>query len=318
MASTRSSFASIAAGVSTRMHAAASSIASGTPSRARQMRATSSAFSTVRSNRASAACARSRKSRTAGASAISASDTRAGSSGRPSGSTSNTCSPCTRSRARLVTMTVASGSSVSSDVDLGAAAMTCSKLSSTMRSRRPRRAIASRSIVGTPPSSRTPSARATAGSTPPGSRTCSRATNVDPVEPVAGEPCGLDRESRLPDPARTDERDESPGVVAAQPLEQRRRGRSRGRAPRRAAPADAPPRRPRRGPGIGRRASAALAAAGVREASNRSASRIARSASMSSASSSAVEKGLYEVVSSSRIWATSPASRSSRSAGCFT
>ncbi len=39
---------------------------------------------------------------------------------------------------------------------------------------------------------------------------------------------------------------------------------------------------------------------------------------MSSASSSAVEKGVYDAVSSSRIRAMSAASRSSRSAGCFT
>ena len=64
--STRSSLPSIAAGVRARMRAAASSIASGTPSSARQMRATSSAFSSVTSNLGSADRARSRNSRTAG------------------------------------------------------------------------------------------------------------------------------------------------------------------------------------------------------------------------------------------------------------
>ena len=219
--STRSSFTSMADGVRTRMHAAASSIASGTPSSARQMRATSAAFSAVRSNLESAACARSRNSRTAGASAISASDTSRGSIGRASGSTSKTCSACTRSLARLVTMTVASGSAASSDATSGAAPITCSKLSTTRRSLRPLRASASRSRVGTPMSSCTPSSRATAGSTPAGSRTCSRATNVTRSNRSRASRCGLDRETGLPDPARADEGDEPVGVVAAQPLEQR-------------------------------------------------------------------------------------------------
>ncbi len=64
---TRSSRASIAEGVRARMWAAASSSASGTPSSAWQMCATSAAFSAVRSNRGSAARARSRNNRTAGA-----------------------------------------------------------------------------------------------------------------------------------------------------------------------------------------------------------------------------------------------------------
>ena len=79
--SIRSSRPSIAVGVSARMRAAASSIASGTPSSARQMRATPSMFSSVRSKRGSAARARPRNSRTAGASEIAATEARTGRAG---------------------------------------------------------------------------------------------------------------------------------------------------------------------------------------------------------------------------------------------
>ena len=176
--STRSSRASIAAGVRARMRADASSIASGTPSSARQMRATSAALSAVTSNRGSAARARSRKSRTAGDSRMASTVACAGSGGTASGSTSNTCSPRTRSRARLVTRNVASGRSVRRVTMSGAASSTCSKLSSTIRSRRPALATPSCSESGRSPASRTPSSRAIAGSTSSGSRTCSSGTNV--------------------------------------------------------------------------------------------------------------------------------------------
>ena len=101
-----------------------------------------------------------------------------GSGGSSSGSTSKTCSPRTRSRTRLVTRKVAPGRSVRSETTSGAASMICSKLSSTMRSRRPARAIPSCSLSGASPVSRTPSSRAIAPSTSSGSRTCASATNV--------------------------------------------------------------------------------------------------------------------------------------------
>ena len=309
--STRSSFTSMADGVRTRMHAAASSIASGTPSSARQMPATSAAFSAVRSNLGSAACARSRNSRTAGASAISANDTSRGSIGRASGSTSKTCSACTRSLARLVTMTVASGSAASSDATSGAAPITCSKLSTTRRSLRPLRASASRSRVGTPMSSCTPSSRATAGSTPPGSRTCSRATNVTRSNRSrASRAASIARRvfPIPPGPTRVTSRwgSSPPSHSSSVPRSVSRPSTSSGGDGRWSAASSA------------RASAVSVGAPRAREASKRSASRTARSASTSSPSSSAVENGLYEVVSSSRMCATSSASRSSRSAGCFT
>jgi hypothetical protein len=64
---------------------------------------------------------------------IASNDARVGSGGTTSGATSNTRSPRTRSRARLVTRNDASGRSLRSCTSSGAAPSTCSKLSSTMR-----------------------------------------------------------------------------------------------------------------------------------------------------------------------------------------
>ena len=219
--STRSSRESIAAGVRARMRADASSMASGTPSSARQMRATSAAFSAVTSNRGSAARARSRKSRTAGDSRIASTVAWTGSGGTASGSTSKTCSPRTRSLARLVTRNVAPGRSVSSVTTSGAASSTCSKLSSTMRSRRPARAMPSCSESGRSPVSRTPSSRAIAREHVLGVAHVLERHERHPVERRAGVARDLDREAALADAAGADERDE-PLRVVAQPGEQRR------------------------------------------------------------------------------------------------
>ena len=204
------------------MRVAASSIASGTPSSDRQMRATSAALSSVTSNRGSTALARSRNRRTAGAAMISADAASAGSDGRSNGSTSNTCSSRSRSRDRLVTSTFASGSAVSSVATSGADETTCSKLSSTMRSWRPARANASRSIRGRSPRSRTPNPRAIAGSTSRSSRTCSRATNVTRSNAIAREARDLEGQAGLADPTGAHERDEPAAVILAEPRDQRR------------------------------------------------------------------------------------------------
>ncbi len=131
-----------------------------------------------------------------------------------------------------------------------------------------------------------------------------------PVERPAGVARDLDREAALADAAGADERDE-PLRVVAEPGEQRgdlelaphrlvvagrdAAGRCRGLAD--AVSARHRCRRRCRPPGA------------ARDASNRSASRVARSAEISSASSSAVENGVYDTVSSSRIRAMSSPSR---------
>ena len=79
----------VAAG-STPIQAAASSMASGRPSRRRQIAATVAAFSGVRANPASAASARSANSRTA---AVVSDDPLSVGSGRASGGTATACSP---------------------------------------------------------------------------------------------------------------------------------------------------------------------------------------------------------------------------------
>ena len=104
----------------------------------------------------------------------------------------------------------------------GAASSTCSKLSSTIRSRRPALATPSCSESGRVarvahpelPRDRRERRRS-------GSRTCSRDTNVTPVERRAGVARDLDREAALADPAGADEGDEALRVLA-QPGEQRR------------------------------------------------------------------------------------------------
>ena len=90
-------------GVSSRAFAAASSIASGRPSRKRHRSATSSAWSSSR-NSGATAMARSTNISTAGAAAISSSEAPSG--GTSSGGTGISCSARSRSGSRLVDSTV--------------------------------------------------------------------------------------------------------------------------------------------------------------------------------------------------------------------
>ncbi len=81
---------------------------------------------------------------------------------------------------RLVTRTFRPGLAARRSATNGAAAETCSKLSSTSNRRRPRRASSNVSFVGRVPSSRTRRARATAGATRRGSRSTARETKPTP------------------------------------------------------------------------------------------------------------------------------------------
>ena len=94
--------------------------------------------------------------------------------------TSKTCSPRIRSSTRLVTRNAASGATVYSLTRIGAASRSCSKLSSTRRSRRPSRAIERRCSSGRSPASRTPSAYPIVGSSRSASTTFSRGTKTAP------------------------------------------------------------------------------------------------------------------------------------------
>ena len=143
-------------GVRRRTFAAASSIASGSPSRRRQMSVTAAAFSAVRVNSGLTACARSTNSCTAVDLRARSTLTGAVPSGADRPSTSYTCSPRMRSTILLVTKKVAVGATVYSLTRTGAAATICSKLSSTISTRRPSRAREMRSSRPASPLSRMP------------------------------------------------------------------------------------------------------------------------------------------------------------------
>ena len=97
----------------------------------------SEAFSSVTAKDGRTARARSTNSRTASYSPSPVAGTCAAVSGRPSGDTATTCSPDTRSSARLVTNAVIPGHATRRSTRAGPPGRTCSKLSSTSRSRVP-------------------------------------------------------------------------------------------------------------------------------------------------------------------------------------
>ncbi len=100
--------------------------------------------------------------------------------GSPSGGTGNRCSLESRSSAWLVTRNVSPGASASSSLTTGAAARSCSKLSSTTRHRRDRKWSRRTAAGGLEPTSRTPTDVAIAGSRCPGSVTDASGTNQTP------------------------------------------------------------------------------------------------------------------------------------------
>ncbi len=129
---------------SERKRAAASSIASGRPSRRRQISMTASTVSSSTSKPADAAAARSAKSCTDGCSRAAAGSWP--SSGRPSGGTIARCSPSMPSGSRLVATTRRRGQCASRRSTSAAASATrCSQLSMTRRVSRGSSASTSRS-----------------------------------------------------------------------------------------------------------------------------------------------------------------------------
>jgi hypothetical protein len=110
--------------------AAASSIASGSPSNFRQILATVGPFTAVSSKAGAAARARWQKSSTAGDCARAFADAGDATSGSDSGGTGNWCSPPRCSGARLVASTVSSGQAPMRSATTEAPDTRCSKLSS--------------------------------------------------------------------------------------------------------------------------------------------------------------------------------------------
>ncbi len=175
-----SSPASSAVGGSIRLRAAASSMASGSPSSRWQICATAAASSSVSVKSSRAARARATNRRTAG---VSISTEREGSrarSGSASDGTTRLCSPLRCSTARLVVSIASCGQMASNSVTSGAASSTCSKLSKISRERLSRRNARSPTVRGRSPVSRTPSAPAIVAPTRAGSWTGARGTNQTP------------------------------------------------------------------------------------------------------------------------------------------
>ncbi len=153
-----SSLLATCAGVSDRSRAAASSMASGFPSSARQIRMTGSVLTSSRVNPGRTAAARSARSRTDPYSRASAGGTPSGGSG--SDGTGFRVSPVTPSGSRLVARMRTPGASASTrPASRATAPIRCSQLSSTRTSRRVASMSASRSSGGT--TTRTGSASAT-------------------------------------------------------------------------------------------------------------------------------------------------------------
>ncbi len=148
---------------SERTRAAASSIASGMPSRRRQTCATAGALPASRRKDGSTAAARSTKRRTESHAAISSRESARRASGTASGATGNCASPATCSGSRLEARMVKPGADCSSCLASSAQACTrCSQLSRIRSMRRPRAYLTNASITGRPASSFTPSTEATA------------------------------------------------------------------------------------------------------------------------------------------------------------
>ena len=147
-----------------RVRAAASSMASGTPSSARTMPAMRAAVSSVMRNAGLIAVARSTNRSTALDSAASAGG--ASASGTASGPSSNVRSARTRSGERLVTSSCSRGSSVIRRTRSPVASSTCSMLSTTSSMSRPASAVTQLRLDAAPRRSRArPTARAIALST---------------------------------------------------------------------------------------------------------------------------------------------------------
>src|SRR2546430_6449846 len=141
----------------TRTRAAASSSARGRPSSRAQISAIARALSGVSAKSERVAVARSTKSATDGHVESETGSAASRMSGSASGGTANSCSPDRLSTTRLVAITFRVGHAASRDAMSPAASMTCSKLSSSSRTRpsSARTWSASASRTGRAPMSRT-------------------------------------------------------------------------------------------------------------------------------------------------------------------
>ncbi len=163
------------------LRAAANSIASGKPSSRVQMVAMSAALVSVITKLGRTARERCTNRATASFASNWGRGGRRLGLGSASGETGNSCSAVMRNPARLVASTLRSGHEAMRVAISGAAAATCSRLSSTKRMSCSPRLTARCSQSGRSPSSRTPRARAMAASTRAGSRTGERSTKATPV-----------------------------------------------------------------------------------------------------------------------------------------
>jgi hypothetical protein len=179
------------------MRAAANSIASGNPSRRRQIWSTIATLASVNWKSGTTACARSTNNVTAGPipGPLCPSGTSA------SGLTGKSRSPASASGARLLAMTRSRGQLVKRSATRGAVGKTCSKLSITNRRSRSPSASKRLSRSGRRPRSWTPTAAATAAGTSAGSRTGASSTKATPSATVAAISVATARASRvLPTP----------------------------------------------------------------------------------------------------------------------
>ncbi len=170
-----------ASGLNSRVRAAANSIASGRPSRRRQISTTAVAFAAVRAKSWRAAPARSTNSATAGDEAISSSGTVAGFGGSGSGGTGYARSARNCNTVRLVARIATPGQRASSSSRSRAASTTCSRLS-RMSSQRPspKRSTTASSGESVPTRS-APTARPMPASTCSGSVNSASGTNTVPA-----------------------------------------------------------------------------------------------------------------------------------------
>ena len=193
----RSSCRSRPSTVSTFIHGAASSRASGNPSSRRQIAATAAPFPDVRRNSGCTSRTRSRKRRTAGARARSAGDIASEPACNSSGPTAYSRSPRTRSGARLVTSTRSGATVPRSSPTKGEASSTCSKLSSTSNVGRSPQAPRTRIGRSAAMTSDSPSASAMTDATKPGSRVAANGTNATRMAESAAMVCAISSARRV-------------------------------------------------------------------------------------------------------------------------
>ena len=169
---------SSAGGSSSRVRAAANSMASGRPSRHRQISATAAALPLVRAKPGRTARARSTNNATAGEAAASATEAVPEPVGSGSGGTGYSRSARNPSAVRLVAKIASPWQRASSSPRSGAAWTTCSMLSRTS-SQAPSPNVSASTSNGEPVRARSaPAARPMAARTSPGSVTASRGTST--------------------------------------------------------------------------------------------------------------------------------------------